>query len=131
MYASGMSFLLARENRRGCRGEIAGQTLQERNNIGLFLSREPKWPHEVGTAWAIDTAMIIVLDDLLECRQRAIVHVWRTARDLAQARRLEGVFHFDDARDELAASGVVTGQANILEAIVGEVPAFVTRRALR
>ena len=52
------------------------------------------------------------------------MHKGASARDLAQARRLEGVLHLDHARHEFAAADVLARQPDVLEAVIGEVPAL-------
>src|SRR5262245_64891468 len=70
-----------------------------------------------------------MLYDRLKRRRRAVVHVGPAAGDLPQPRRLEGMLHLDDAGEELAAADVLARQADIVEAVVGEIPAAVAGRA--
>ena len=51
------------------------------------------------------------------------MHVGVAAIDVAQAGRLEGVLHLFDVRQLLAAADVIAGQADVVEAVVGEAPA--------
>src|SRR5581483_5604950 len=117
---------LAWKDRHGGRIEIARQRVQESHKIGFLLRGEAERFHQVRTARPFDAASIVMLDDLLECRHRAVVHVRAAASDLAQARCLEGVLHLEDARCELPAPDVIAGQADILEAVVGEIPPLMT-----
>ena len=59
------------------------------------------------------------------------MHVGAAARDLAQSRRLEGVLHLDDAGQVFAAPDILARQTDILETVIGEIPALVAGRALR
>ena len=58
------------------------------------------------------------------------MHVRAAAGDFAQARRLEGVLHLDDAGHELSAADILAREADILETVIGEIPALMTCRAL-
>jgi len=57
------------------------------------------------------------------------VHVRAAAGDFPQTRCVEGVPHLDDTGHELAATDI-TWQADVLKAVIGEVPALMARRAL-
>ena len=55
----------------------------------------------------LDAAAIVEIDHRLKRRHRAVVHVRRAARDVAQRRRLEGVLQLDRGRKQLAAADIV------------------------
>jgi hypothetical protein len=59
------------------------------------------------------------------------MHEGAPARDFAQARRLESVLHLDHARHEFAAAEVLARQADVLEAVIGEIPALMAGRTER
>src|SRR6185312_10856202 len=75
--------------------------------------------------------MVVMFDDRFECGERAVMHKGTAPGDLAQARRLEGVLHLDDAGHELSATDVFGGKTDVLEALVGEIPPLMAGRALR
>src|SRR5215216_5189663 len=56
------------------------------------------------------------------------MHVGSAPRDLAETGSLEGSLHLRDLGQELAAADIRAGKADIVEAVVGEVPADVTGR---
>ena len=98
---------LAGEDGHGSRTEIAGQRVHEGDEIGFFLVGEPERLHQVGTAGTLDAALIVVFDHRFQRVERTVMHVGASARDLAQARRLEGMLHLDHARHELAATDIL------------------------
>src|SRR5688572_9652845 len=79
---------------------------------------------------AVKAAAIVILDDLLDGRGRAVVQEEVAPFEVAQARRLEGVVRVAILHDE-AASLVVGRHADIGEATVGEVPSVVALDAVR
>src|SRR6185295_5009962 len=114
----------AGEDRYGGRTEVAGQGFHEGDQIGFFLGREAERLHQVGTARPVDTAAIVMFDHRFERGERPVVHKGTSARDLAQARRLESVLHLDYARHEFAAADILARQPDVLKAVIGEIPAF-------
>src|SRR5450755_2618958 len=117
----------AGEDRHGCRIEIAGQGFQEGDQFGPLLRREAERFHEVGAARPLDASLVTVFDYLFERGDRAIVHVRTSPGDFAQPRRLESVLHLDDLGQELAPADIRARKADVLETIIGEVPALMAR----
>src|SRR5260221_11715139 len=106
---------------------MAGQSFQEGAQFGLLLRRETERFHEVGAAWPVDASLVIMFDHLFERGDRPIVHVRTSPGDLAQPRRLEGVLHLDNLRQKLPPADIRARKADVLETIVGEVPALMAR----
>jgi len=106
---------------------MAGQSFQESDQFGLLLWRETERFHEFGAARPIDASLVIMFDHLFERGDRSIVHKGTSPGDLAQPRRLESVLHLDDARQELPPPDIGAGEADVLETIIGEVPALMAR----
>src|SRR5262249_19292650 len=113
---------LPRHHRNRGRLHVAGQRLREGNEVGELVLREAERLHQLGPARTIEAALVVVLHDGIEGRHRAVVHVGGAQPDLAQAGRLERVLHLDDGRQELAAADIRVGEADVVEAVVGEVP---------
>src|SRR5260370_6054577 len=116
---------LSGKNGNGGRVDVAGQRLHERDEVLLFLRGQAERLDQLGTARASDAALVVMLDHGFESCDRAVVHVRAAPRDLAQSRRLERVFHLRDRRQELAAADVLAREADIVEAVVGEIPSAV------
>src|SRR6267142_3204926 len=126
-YSCGWLFRSAGENRHGGRIEMAGQSFHEGDQFGLLLRRETERLHQVGAARAVYASLVIMFDHLFKRGDRSIVHKGTSSGDFAQPRGLEGVLHLDDTRQELAPPDVGAGEADVLETIVGEVPALMAR----
>src|SRR6185369_6285156 len=121
----------AGEDRYGGRTEVAGQGFHEGDQIGFFLCRETKRLHQVGAARPVDTAAIVMFNHRFQRGERAIVHKGTSARNFAQARRLEGVLHLDYARHELATADILARQPDVLKTVIGEIPALMAGGAKR
>src|SRR3954447_12163742 len=113
-----------------CWIEVARQSLEERDQIRFLLRAEIQWLHQIGTARPVDASLIVVLDHLLESGDRSIVHVRRPLCEFAQAGCLVGVLHLRNIGKKLSPAWMLVRQADVVESIVCEVPAFVARRAL-
>ena len=117
----------ARENRHASRIEIAGQSSQEGDQFGFFLRRETERFHQVGAARSVDAALVIMFDHLFERGDLPIMHIGNSSGDFAQAGRLESMLHLENAGRDFSASNIVAGQADVLKAVVGEVPSLMAR----
>ena len=83
--------LLLRETLR--RGVLVARTVEgfhERDHLVDLLGRELEREDLLAQPGVRVAALVVVLDDLLEGLERAVVHVGGVLRDVAQRRRLEG-----------------------------------------
>src|SRR5688572_25578657 len=79
-------------------------------------------------------ASVVVLDDVLECAQAAVVHVRRRPADLAQGRCLErasvGLERGHGGTSFIVKTTVTPGNARVVKAFVAESGAHVAGRAV-
>src|SRR5204862_4118321 len=66
------------------------QRLQERDEVLRFVRRERQRSDERRKMRVRTAALHVEIDDLVESRERAVVHVRRGESDVAQRRRAEG-----------------------------------------
>src|SRR3979490_950242 len=69
-------------------------------------------------------------DNLFERGHRPVMHVGAAAGDFAQPRRFESLLHLDDTRQELSPPEIRARKPDVMEAIIGEVPALMRSGAL-
>src|SRR5262245_53231051 len=120
---------LARQQRGRRWGQVAGQRLHEGDEIVTLLLRQAERLDLRRTAGPIDPTAIVVVHDRIQRRNGSVMHVGAAERDLTQSGRLERVDHLLYARHDLGAPEVGARKADIVEAVVGEIPSGVTVRA--
>src|SRR3954463_12010982 len=114
------------------RGFVAGQGFQKRGQILGFLFGQPDGLDFRRQRRATEElAARIMLDNALERGDRAIMHVGRALGYVAQAGRLEGVHNFRNVGQKPAASDVVGLESDVMETLIGEVPARMADRTVR
>ena len=59
------------------------ESMQKCDKVGFLIFAQSKRRNQIRTAWAVDTATIIKINDRFERRNRSVMHVGRAARDIA------------------------------------------------
>ena len=71
-----------------------------------------------------------MFDDGVEVLERSVMHVGRAIHDIAQRRYLEGMLHNHNTGHLFAAANIVVRQPDVMEAVIGKVPAGMTSDAV-
>ena len=105
--------------------------MEKRDEVGLLVRGQSKRMDFLGPARPINAAAIVEVDDGVQRRHRAVVHVGRPARHVAQSRGLEGIMQRHRGREQPAApESSSRALADVVERCVGEGPAAVTGGAV-